>query len=76
MVGQKYDRRAKNKKYTTPLPYSWDVGQQKDILRWPSQQKKTKKFTNLINIVPDTKCLYPYDKTLDNIGTYVAVVIM
>ena len=26
MVGQKYDRRAKNKKYTTPLPYSWDVG--------------------------------------------------
>ena len=26
MVGQTYDLREKNKKYTTPLPYSWDVG--------------------------------------------------
>ena len=26
MAGQKYDFRLKNKKYTTPLPYSWDVG--------------------------------------------------
>ena len=39
MAGQTYDHRIKNKKYTTPLPYSWDVGQQKDILRWLSQQK-------------------------------------
>ena len=22
----KYDHSLKNKKYTTPLPYSWDVG--------------------------------------------------
>ena len=33
------DNRVKDKKYTAPLPYSWDVGCQKDILRWPSQQK-------------------------------------
>ena len=26
MAGQKYDHRLKNKKYITPLPYSWDVG--------------------------------------------------
>ena len=35
-----YDHRLMYKKYTTPLPYSWDVGWQKDILRWRSQQKK------------------------------------
>ena len=26
MAGHKYDHRLKNKKYTTPWPYSWDVG--------------------------------------------------
>ena len=26
MAGHKYDHRVKNKKDTTPLPYSWDVG--------------------------------------------------
>ena len=33
------------KKYTSPLPYLWDVGKLKDILRWPSQQKKKKNFS-------------------------------
>ena len=37
---KKYDHRVMNKKYTTPLPYSWDVEQQKDILRRRSQQKQ------------------------------------
>ena len=44
MAGQKCDHRLKNKKYTIPLPYSRDVGWLKDILRWPSQQKKQKQF--------------------------------
>ena len=26
MARHKYNHRIKNKKYTTPLPYSWDVG--------------------------------------------------
>ena len=30
-----------NKKFATFLLYSWDEGQQKDIFRWPSQQKYT-----------------------------------
>ena len=36
----KYDHRVLNKKYTTSLPFLWDVRQKKDILRWLSQQKK------------------------------------
>ena len=52
MVGQKYDHRVMNKKYTTPLPYSWDVGQQKDILRWLSRQKNILDFTKNIKILP------------------------
>ena len=37
----KYDHRVMFEKYTTTsLPSLWDVRQQKDILRWLSQQKK------------------------------------
>ena len=37
-----YDHRVENKKYTTPLPYSWDVGYKKNILSWLSQQQQKK----------------------------------
>ena len=39
LAGHKYDHRVKNKKYTTPLPYSWDVGSRKTS--WDGQAKKT-----------------------------------
>ena len=33
------DHRVMYMKYSAPLLYLWDVGQLKDVLKWPGQQK-------------------------------------